>query len=504
MIPSRNIERATSPAGPLRSVGPVAEKRTDIRVAGAELFLLPVRTRVPLKFGPETLTSVTCARVRVEVRDRAGRAAYGWGETPLSVQWAWPAELSSTERYQSMVSFCQALVPAWSEFDSWGHPIEVGHAFMQVALPMLRQKFNDGCEAAHRLPYLAALVCLSAFDIALHDAYGMLNDVPVYDTYQAEWMSRDLSWYLEPAEGTKVDFRGMYPKDFLVDSPPNRLAAWHLVGGLDPLDESDLNGEPAADALPSLLGDWIDRDGLFCLKIKLRGDDAAWDYRRIVRVGRIALARGIQYLSADFNCTVTEPYYVNAILDRLAAEAPEIDRLLLYVEQPFPYELDDYPLDVRSVAQRKPLFMDESAHSWQQVRRGRALGWTGVALKMCKTQTEALLSHCWAKAHGMDVMVQDLTNPMLAQIPHVLLAAHTGTIMGVETNAMQFYPKASAAEAEFHPGVYTRVDGYIDLSTLRGPGFGYDGAESARDLPRPAASHRIGESSAVRRWHVSG
>ena len=30
----------------------------------------------------------------------------------------------------------------------------------------------------------------------------------------------------------------------------------------------------------------------------------------------------------------------------------------------------------------------------------------------------------------MTLMVQDLSNPMLAQISHVLLAAHAGTIMG--------------------------------------------------------------------------
>ena len=56
----------------------------------------------------------------------------------------------------------------------------------------------------------------------------------------------------------------------------------------------------------------------------------------------------------------------------------------------------------------------------------------------------------------MSLMVQDLTNPMLAQIPHVLLAAHAGTIMGVESNAMQFYPEASLAEAKVHPGLYCR------------------------------------------------
>jgi L-alanine-DL-glutamate epimerase-like enolase superfamily enzyme len=492
----------TLPISQLRSAAPAQEKRTDVRVTGAELYLLPVRTRVPLKFGPETLTSVTCARVRLEVCDRAGRTACGWGETPLSVQWAWPAELSAAERYVSMVSFCTSLVPAWAELDAWGHPIEVGHHFAQSLLPPLRQKFNDGREPAQRLPYLAALVCLSAFDIALHDAYGVLHKAPIYDTYNAEWMNRDLSWYLEPAEGSAVDFRGRYPQDYLVHPPARRLAAWHLVGGLDPLDASDANGEQVEDGLPVVLGDWIERDGLFCLKIKLRGNDASWDYDRLVRVGRIALDRGVSHLSADFNCTVTQPEYVNDILDRLAAEAPETYRMLVYVEQPFPYELEDYPLDVRSTAARKPLFMDESAHSWQQVRLGRALGWTGVALKTCKTQTGALLSLCWAKAHGMDVMVQDLTNPMLAQVPHVLLGAHAGTVMGVETNAMQFYPQASAAEAAIHPGLYARVGGQVDLSTLRGPGFGYHGAEAARDLPPAVASAGSSEQFTIPRWHI--
>jgi hypothetical protein len=104
----------------------------------------------------------------------------------------------------------------------------------------------------------------------------------------------------------------------------------------------------------------------------------------------------------------------------------------------------------------------------------------------------------------MDVMVQDLTNPMLACIPHVLLAAHAGTIMGVETNAMQFYPQASVAEAAVHPGLYTRRGGHIDLSTLQGAGFGYNGAEAARELPWPAASCGMGEHMPVPRWHVDG
>ena len=102
----------------------------------------------------------------------------------------------------------------------------------------------------------------------------------------------------------------------------------------------------------------------------------------------------------------------------------------------------------------------------------------------------------------MDVMVQDLTNPMLAQIPHVLLSAHAGTIMGTETNAMQFYPQASVPEAAYHPGIYARFGGHVDLSTIRGAGLGYHGAESARSLPPPSAGAGISISPMVPPWHV--
>jgi hypothetical protein len=86
----------------------------------------------------------------------------------------------------------------------------------------------------------------------------------------------------------------------------------------------------------------------------------------------------------------------------------------------------------------------------------------------------------------MTLMVQDLTNPMLAQIPHFLLAAHAGTIMGVESNGMQFYPEASAPERLVHPGLFKRQEGILDGSTLSERGFGYRVEEMERELPEAA------------------
>jgi L-alanine-DL-glutamate epimerase-like enolase superfamily enzyme len=468
-------------------------KPTDIQTVGAALYFLPVRARVPLKFGSETLTEVTCARARVTIRDQKGRQATGWGETPLSVQWVWPGLLPYDERHELLKKFCIQLAELWSSYRKHSHPIEIGHEFQTEILPGFLKGFNhsnrrpkEESPACTRMPWLAALLCCSPFDLAVHDAYGKMAARPVYETYTSDFMNRDLAAYLQPAANTSVTFRGKYPADFFTARPPQRLVAWHLVGGLDPLDPTDPRGDEPQDGYPVLLSDWIKRDGLTCLKIKLRGNDEPWDYERVVRVGEIGADNAVNWLSVDFNCTVTDPEYVNRILDRLRDHHPRIYGMILYVEQPFPYELDRFPIDAHGVSARKPLFLDESAHDWARVRQGRELGWTGVALKTCKTQTGALLSGCWARAHGMGLMVQDLTNPMLAQIPHVQLAAHFPTIMGVETNAMQFYPDASSAEARIHPGLYQRREGVVDLSTLKGAGFGYRLDEISRELPAPA------------------
>ena len=463
----------------------MTRKKTDIKAKGVTVYFLPVATRVPLKFGPETCLNVTCARVAMTVTDSWSRHAQGWGETPLNVQWVWPSKLSYQQRDSALQDFTVKLARAWADFQVTGHPLEIGHLFVETELKKLLTRFNASRYETEPMPWLAAVVCCSAFDLALHDAYGKLHGLEVYRTYNAKYMNADLASFLTPAQGSDVSFKGRYPQEYLVRPPVRQLPAWHLVGGKDLIDTDELTGSEPDDGYPVLLDDWIVRDGLKCLKVKLRGDDAQWDYKRLVDVGRIAIEKDVVWLTSDFNCTVQHPSYVNEILDRLVVEHPRIHGMILYVEQPFPYDLEENQIDVHSVAARKPLFMDESCHDWRLIKLGRTLGWTGVALKTCKTQSGAILSLCWAKAHGMTLMVQDLTNPMLAQVTHCLLAAHAGTIMGIETNASQFYPDASLPEATVHPGLYRRQDGMVNLSTIQGPGFGYCLEKIQRQLPDP-------------------
>ena len=447
---------------------------SDVEWVDVDLRFSKISTRVPLKFGSEILDSVTCARARVGVRKLNGEYGVGWGETPLSVQWVWPSDTPYSERHKAMLQFSEILARNFNEKLQCGHALEIGQKFVFDYVPSELTRFNQEYRMGEEpMPWLAALVCASAFDLALHDAYGVVNHVPVYESYCFPYLNYDLDEFLEPAVGSGASFSGKVPSDYLVKKPPNKIPVWHLVGGLDPLCSEDLKGDEPDDGYPVHLEEWIREDGLNCLKIKLRGNDSEWDFSRLVSVGKIAEMMNVEYLTTDFNCMVNHPQYVNQILDKLKVKFRSIWERILYVEQPFPYDLQQNRINVKSLSERKPLFMDESAHDWKHVRLGLELGWTGVALKTCKTQTGALLSLCWAKEHKMDLMVQDLTNPMLAQIPHVLLGAHAGTIMGVESNAMQFYPDASSAEAIIHPGLYRRRNGTLDISTLKGSGFGY-------------------------------
>ncbi len=176
----------------------------------------------------------------------------------MSVQWVWPSTTVYIERQHALMEFCRRLTRAWADFDPLGHALEVGNAFQKELLPGLLGDFNrERGEGTEAMPWLAALVCCSAFDLALHDAYGKLNGRPVYETYGPEFLNYDLAHYLEPAQGAEVDFRGLYPQDFLQLPREESLAAWHLVGGLDPLEEADLTGDEPDDGYPVLLGDWI-------------------------------------------------------------------------------------------------------------------------------------------------------------------------------------------------------------------------------------------------------
>src|ERR1043166_2364621 len=111
-------------------------KPTDVRVVATRVYFLPVQTRMPLKFGTEITTSVSCARVCITVEGHDGRRAEGWGETPLSVQWVWPSKLPYAERHERLRAYCLRLAEEVIQPDLTGHAFEIGADWQEMLLPV--------------------------------------------------------------------------------------------------------------------------------------------------------------------------------------------------------------------------------------------------------------------------------------------------------------------------------------------------------------------------------
>ena len=73
-----------------------------------------------------------------------------------------------------------------------GHPVEITHELE----PMILGAAGGRGTLAEPMPPLAALVVASAFDAALHDAYGKAHGLNCYHTYGPDFLPADLGHFL--------------------------------------------------------------------------------------------------------------------------------------------------------------------------------------------------------------------------------------------------------------------------------------------------------------------
>ncbi len=109
----------------------------------------------------------------------------------------------------------------------------------------------------------------------------------------------------------------------------------------------------------------------------------------------------------------------------------------------------------------------------KEMLASRQLGYSGVALKACKGQSEALLMGAAAQKYGMFLCVQDLTCPGASFLHSASLAARISTVAAIEGNARQYCPAGSRGWDDRYPTMFHVTDGTLDTSVLTGPGLGY-------------------------------
>jgi L-alanine-DL-glutamate epimerase-like enolase superfamily enzyme len=447
-------------------------KPTDIFLRDVTAETERIAYRAPIKFGGRVVTDAVLVHVTADVETRDGRRGRGHGSMPLGNIWAWPTRETAPEAtLAAMLELALRLTRQAADYTDCGHSLDIT-LDLAAAHAAAADDANRAAGVRESMPRLAQLVAASPVEAAIHDAHGKTLGLSSFDTLGREFVARDLAVYLND------DFRGEYLDRYTLRAPKPRMPLYHLVGALDPLFASDIS-QPIGDGLPETLCDWIQADGLTHLKIKLNGDDLGWDVERVLAVeaaaseARRALG-GPWHYSLDFNERCADVGYVLEFLSRVGERSPAALDRVQYIEQPTHRDLKAHPHHrMHAAAAIKPVVIDESLIDLESLLTARDMGYSGVALKACKGQTEALLMGAAAQKYGMFLCVQDLTCPGASFLHSASLSARIPTAAAIEGNARQYCPAGNDGWRDRYPGMFRVTDGTLATAELSGPGLGF-------------------------------
>lgn len=462
-------------------------KPTDIRILDVHYDFEEHQYRTPLKFGGVPTDHCVLFNVRMRVQTRDGnREAEGRGSMPLGNVWAFPPRYAPFDQsLAAMKKLAELAVAATRNCTLCAHPLELSEV-LEPEFLKLADDLSDAMQLASPMPKLCTAVTTSPIDAAIHDAFGKANGINSYDGLSKDFIEADLSHFLVPlANQNLLDkslnerFTGQYLDHYTARQPKPNMPLYHLVGALDPLTDADIR-ERLNDGLPETLPEWIVADGLTHLKIKLNGDDLAWDVARVLAIDKVTAEtqakRGVDTwrYSADFNETCQDVEYLLAFLSQIQEAERNAFQRLAYIEQPTDRDLKAHPENkMHKAAEIKPVVIDESLTDFETFLLAREQGYSGVALKACKGQSQALLMGAAAAGYDMFLAVQDLTCPGASFLHSAGLAARIPGVTAIEGNARQFCPSANDGWRDEFPSIFNITDGTVGTHALTAIGLGH-------------------------------
>jgi L-alanine-DL-glutamate epimerase-like enolase superfamily enzyme len=428
-----------------------------------------IRYRSPYKFGGVAMDHTTLLNVKARVRTKSGKIFEGFGSMPLSNPWAFPSrEMSYDTTQNAMQALGKRLVAITNAYREHGHPIDINTALEPHYLTTAAQLSKE-LNLLAPIPKLCTLVTASPIDAAIHDAFGKALGRNCYRTYGPDIMAHDLSHYLGK------DFKGEYLNRYVNEKPRPSINVYHSVGGVDTLTDADIT-KRLNDGLPETLPEWIRYNGLHHIKIKLQGDDLKWDIDRTVTINRLAeeTSPTVNWLyCVDFNERCPNVAYLLEYLRKVKELSPRGFERIEYIEQPTARDLKAAGKNVmHEAAKLRPVVIDESLTDLETLLLARELGYTGVALKACKGQSQAMLMAAAAQKYKMFLCVQDLSCPGASLIHSASIASHVPGVSGIEANSRQYLPAANDPWRPKFPGIFTIKDGTMKTAALTGPGLG--------------------------------
>lgn len=445
---------------------------SDIRILDVRSSFEDFRYRTPYQFGGRTVDRVTLLNVEVRATRSQGKEVLGFGSMPLGNAWSFLSQVvtydQSLEAMKRLSARIQAVVAGYPRP---AHPIDINQE-IETEYLKAADEVSRAMQLAEPIPVLCTQVTASPFDAALHDAFGKANGISCYLGYGRRHMAHDLSHYLGP------EFRGEFLDRYVLKRPRPWIFLYHSVGASDPITAQDVK-QPVGDGLPETLAQWIERDQLTHLKIKLNGADLKADVERVVSIERAAAEAqrrlGVEQWKycCDFNERCQDVGYLLSFLEQIRRRAPEALTRIQYIEQPTARDLKaNLNNRMHAAAKIVPVVIDESLVDLESFHLARQLGYSGVALKVCKGQSHAVLMAAAAQKYKSFLCVQDLTCPGASLVHSASLASHIPGVSTIEANSRQYVPSANERWKDRFPSIFKIRDGKLGTAGLTGVGLG--------------------------------
>ena len=435
-------------------------------VEAVELFERPVKLRMPFRFGVVTLTAAPQAFVRARIRLDDGRRAEGMAAELMAPKWFDKnPDLSNDDNFDQLRN---ALRIARGLYTDGGVDSAFGH-FARHYRAQIARGAQQGLNSLVS-NYGPALV-----DRAVLDALCRALQLPFHEVVRRNLAGIQVTPLTPDLAGFDLDA-------FLAGlQPPERIAARHTVGLVDPITADDAH-DAVGDGLPETLEEVVSTYGHRWFKLKVAGNVDA-DVARLLRIASVLDRIDGGYRSTlDGNEQYDSIDGVQQLWQRMRAE-PGLQQLcdsVIFIEQPIK-RAAALAQDVSALSAQKPVILDESDDSLDAFVRGRERGYLGVSSKTCKGLYKSILNRArcarWNAEAGAEryiMSAEDLTIQAGLALQQDLALVSLLGITHVERNGHHYVNGMSALGAgeqqaflDAHPDLYERSHGAVRLR-LRG------------------------------------
>lgn len=429
-----------------------------IRLIASAFYRIPIKTRMPFRYGIATLTETPHLFCELTV-DVDGKISHGLAADNLIPKWF---TKDPSQSYQEEIDAMLEVIGMAAR-----HAQEVGSA--ADVFTLWEGTYRAQQQWAQQTPHPPLLwnFGVSLIERALIDAYCRAMETPFADAVAGNLLGIELG-RIHP------ELAGLTPAQFLPKSPSPSILVRHTIGLADTLSEAELTpAERLQDNLPQTLEASIQAYGLRYFKIKISGDEEQ-DLHRIERITAIIQANTPRYaFTLDGNEQYVRVEDFRQFWERLAGTAvlQPFKQHLLFVEQPFHRRIalaEDTKRQLLAWKQRPRMIIDESDAELHSLLRALDCGYAGTSHKNCKGVFKGLANACFLAQlrqaePGQDYILsgEDLANVGPVALLQDLAVMATLGLSHVERNGHHYFPGLSMfprswqqATLAAHPDLY--------------------------------------------------